>query len=1104
MRRKLNRKLLVRLLAVLAVLITGGHFLHGYQVRRHADLWLRQAGAAREHGDLGSRLEYLSRYLAFRPDDTDALLDYGLALEHLGPSFRTRWQALAIVEQVHLRRPNSLEVRRHLVRLTLGLGRLAEAQVHLKELLAASPENGDLEYLLGRCREGTGDYAGAAAWYEKAIRHAPTQIAAYERLADVLQHRLQETTRAAEVLDHMVAANEQSFQAHLIRARFARVRQAPEQMAPDIARARQLAPDNPEVLQAVAELASLQGKPEEAQGFLRQGLTAHPRHAGLYLALAELEVQDHRLDDAVACLRRGLAVLPKQTDLLHALADLLLRQNQREQAAEVIARLARAGSPLARAGYWEARLRMHDRQWTEAARLLEQARVPLAVTPDWLKPVELALGQCAEQLGDRDRQLAAYRRAVALDPASAPARHGLGITLLEAGRVSEAVGELWQLVRLPGAPPDAWIALARACVLRNRQLAPERRDWQEVDRALEQATHRAGESVPVLLVRAEALAARGQLERARELLEQARDRQPEQVALWTALARLAEGRGDLSSAGRILDDAHRRLGDGIALRRERLHYLERSGGVRLRQDLLELERGLDKFPVLEKDGLLWELAEAHSRHGDLAEAERIAKYLAEQQPHDLRCRVLLIDLALQSGHEADLERLLADVRRIEGEDGAQWRLGEAARLLLRARQGDRQGLIRARAYLAEAARRRPDWARIPLMEAVVDELDGNQERAIQDYQRAQDLGDRQPAVARRLAQLLYERRRYGEADRALHGLENQATLRGPFGKLAAEIALANQDFGRAVDIARRVVAPSARDYRARLWLAHILEAAGRRTEAEETLRATVRQAGAVPETWVALVRLLAAAGQPARADAVIQEMRHHLPPEKISLTLALCDEALGRAEQAAAQYQAALTQCPDEVLVLEKAAAFYLRTEARAKAEPLLRRLLTSALASEEQLAWARRELAIVLAAQGTDAAYREALALVSSDGNEHRESVDDRRARARVLATRPERRREALALLEGTRTAQPLTSEGQRLLAELYETAGARAKARDQWLNLLGTAGQRPEYIAAYVQTLLRWGEVGEAQRWFARLEQIEPQSPRSIALKEALRQAQ
>ncbi len=1096
-RRRLNRKLLGWLLAAVALLVSSGHFLHGYQVRRHADLWRRQASAARDRGDLGSCLEYLGRYLALEPGDTDALLDYGLTLEKLAPSPRTRWQVLAILEQVRTRRPNDNEVRRHLVRLTMSLGRLAEARVYLEELLAASPEDAELEHRAGQCLEATGDYAGAAAWYEKATRHAPGQIASYARLVDLLQHRLHDGPRAAEVLDRMVAANGQSFEAYLLRARFGREHLPPGQIAPDIDRARRLAPDNPDVLQAVAALASLQDKPEEAQSYLRQGLKAHPRHAGLYLALAELEVQSHRPGDAIACLRRGLTALPEHTDLQHALADLLLRQGERAQAGEVIGRLARAGSPLARAGYWEARLRMQDRQWAEAARLLEDARARLAVTPAWLPPVELALGQCYEQLGDHDRRLAAYRRAVELDPASATARHGLGAALLESGRVSEAVGELWQVVRLPGALPDAWTALARALVLGNRQLAPERRDWQEVERILDEAARRTSDPVPVLLVRAEALVAREQPEQARKLLEQARADQPGRMALWTALARLAESRGDLPAARRILEEARQRLGDGIDLRLERLHFLELSGQGRTRQALAGLEEGLEKFPATEQDRLLWELTEAHSRSGNLADAERLAKSLAARQPRDLRSRVLLIDLALRSGIETDLERLLAEVRRIEGEDGAQWRLGEAARLILRARQGDRHDLARARGYLAEAARRRPEWARIPLAEAAVDELEGNRERAIRDYQRAQELGDRQSTVARRLAQLLYERRRYGEADRALRG-------QGEVSRLAAEVALAVGQADRAVNIARRVVAPESRDYRGQLWLAHILEAAGRSAEAERTLRDAVRQSGATPETWLALVRFLAAARQPARVEEVMQDLQRHLNPEEVPLTLALCEEAVGRPERAVGQYQAALAARSEDASILEKAAGFYLRTAAVDKAEPLLRRLLESALATDEQLAWARRQLAFLLAARGAEPAYREALALVEQNLTDRGGSAKDRRAKARVLAARPEQRRAALALLESSLAAEPLTPEDQRLLADLYEAAGDRAKAREQWLDLLGVVGQNPEYLAFYIQTLLRWEEAGEARRWFARLEAAEPQSPRSLAIKHALANAQ
>ena len=69
--------------------------------------------------------------------------------------------------------------------------RYKEAREHLDQLLKASPEDGELEELVGRCLEaeaqsgkpgevGTGDQ-DARSWYEKAIKHAPGRIDAYVR-----------------------------------------------------------------------------------------------------------------------------------------------------------------------------------------------------------------------------------------------------------------------------------------------------------------------------------------------------------------------------------------------------------------------------------------------------------------------------------------------------------------------------------------------------------------------------------------------------------------------------------------------------------------------------------------------------------------------------------------------------------------------------------------------------------------------------------------------------------------------------------------------------------------------------------------------------------
>src|SRR5581483_3300093 len=108
----------------------------------------------------------------------------------------------------------------------------------------------------------------------------------------------------------------------------------------------------------------------------------------------------------------------------------------------------------------------------------------------------------------------------------------------------------------------------------------------------------------------------------------------------------------------------------------------------------------------------------------------------------LRVRLRLFDLALNAGNEPGLAQLLEEIRGIEGE-GALWHYGEAARCTLRIRQGQQEELFAAaRAHLAAVASQRGGWSRLPLLEAELEELDGNAERAVECYQRAIELGNR--------------------------------------------------------------------------------------------------------------------------------------------------------------------------------------------------------------------------------------------------------------------------------------------------------------------------------------------------------------------------
>src|SRR5262249_55598203 len=153
------------------------------------------------------------------------------------------------------------------------------------------------------------------------------------------------------------------------------------------------------------------------------------------------------------------------------------------------------------------------------------------------------------------------------------------------------------------------------------------------------------------------------------------------------------------------------------------------------------------------------------------------------------------------------------------------------------------------------------------------------------YQQAIERGEGRVQTVRRLVLLLVERSRYPEAALVLRHVEDQP-LPDDLARLGAEVALAVQDFPRAVSFAAQAVPVATRDHRQGIWLAHVLAAAGQPAEAEEVLRRTVDLAAGVPDAWVALVQHLVRTRQPKAAAVVLQRLQQELAPARRPLTLA--------------------------------------------------------------------------------------------------------------------------------------------------------------------------------------------------------------------------
>ncbi len=1092
MKRRLNARFLVCLLVPVALLGGGVHVLHGYQVRRNARDLLWQANWAEEHGRPGPAAKYLGLYLGFVPSDTDALAKWGQILHKLAASREEQLRAFLVLEQVLRREPGRHELRRQQAARAMELERFTDAREHLERLLKeTAPDDGQLEQLLGRCHEAAKDFDKAAEWLTAAVRHAPHHVEAYVGLADVLRRRLNQPKRADEVMDALVAANPKAFRAFLARGLYWQEHGAPERARADVSRARDLAPEHADVLLAAADLARLDKDYDAARAALRHCLDLHPHHPLIVQALARVEVEAGRPAEAIACLRRELRTLPEraQPELRWALADLLIEQG--EDAGEVIERLRQDGLPVAQLDFLTARAAAQKGEWGKASKTLERIRSELLRWPQLTKQADLLLGRCYAQLGDADQQYAAFHRAVSLDASWEPAFLGMASALAAMGKTEEAL-EVYG--KLAAKMPSVRLVVARLLILKNLRLPRARQDWRQVDQALDEAARVTPEAVEIHVLRAEALAARGEYERGAALLRDAQARHARELALWVSLAGLAERQNRWDEAQAVLDEAERHGGDTVGLRVARSRHWAGRGGAAARPALAKLAEGVEKFSVHDQRKLLHAVAEDFARLGETGAAGRLWGRLAEQQPNDLTVKLRLFDLALQAKDEAALTRLVEDIRRVEGADGTLWRYGKVCLLIWQARRGAKETLDEARDLLALITARRPAWPRGPVCEGEISELKGDAQAAVRAYQRAVELGERNPLVIRRAVQLLFEHRRFLEADQLIQKLPEQAVLSADLRRLTAEISLRMNDYGRALSLAQKAVADQSKDYRDYVWLGQVLWAADRGAEAEPVLRRAVELAGNVPDAWVALIQYLARTGQQEKAEAALREARDKLRREQAPLALAQCYEAVNRPDQALELYRTALAAHPEDIATLRGVASFYLRQGRADDARPHLEKTIALRVKSPEDAAWARRILAIVYATSDDYQRSHQALAILGILDDAGRsdpradESPEDLRAKAMVLAAQKTRvqRRAAIRLLEHLGSRQPLNPDDQFLLAQLYESVEDWPKAHQHLLSLLAAHSEKALYLTHYTRALLRRGETAEAEVWLNKLRRL------------------
>lgn len=1237
-RRRLNLKVLFILLGVGLVFAVGVHFLHGYQVKQNATALLDRAHKAQDAGQLREAVELYGSYLAFRPTDDQALADYGLALRKLAGNKDGRLivRAVSILEQAVRRNPDRHDLRREIVDGYLVLNEPQLARDHIRILLKeAAPDDPHLEALLGRALQAEAEFRESSAWYFRSLRHGPPVPATYQALTLLLRDRLAEickkeegrpnetteekhrrlepqlmlaspsvgvfavdptnlgslacvpmaalhakfsaTPPAERQMDLLVAANHSDYQSHLARWRYRRAMGLPD-FGGDLANAHKLAPEAADVLLALVEAKQDERDYAGARDLLREGIQRFPTDPRMYDLLVSLEQRTGRQAEAIAVADQGLKALAEadQLSLLLTLSDVLIDVGKVERASDIVGELEKKKykdvirAPLT---YLRGRLLLHHGQLAQAAHLLEEARPGLASSPVLAVNVNLYLARCYEQLGNPDQQLNASRRAVEASPMLVVPRLQLAAAHLNTGALDEARKHYEVVSHLPLSR----LMLVQVMFLKNLRLEERNRNWVQVDEAIQALVRDMPHSGDLALLQARVLAARGEVDAARQVLAEAlRDwpndlpqwatcptledalrarpndlpewancrtlevalggrvnefndlpewancptldeglrARPKNVPLWDALANLVEWKRNWERAAQVIDQAEKAVGDTAEVRQMRIRHWSRRRAPESVARLTQFGQGLERYTPEERQNLRNLLTSGCLALGEPAKALEYLALVAEEQPNDVPSRVTLFELALRQEKEAVMRRAIEELRKIESADGTWWRYCDALRLLAEARRQEKtEDFHEVVGHIRELSGKRPNWGRVPLLEADLAELKKDYDQAIEKYSLAMRFGERRPEVIRRQIALLKLKGRYPEIEPLLRLLPEELAVESGLGRELAEAMLRREDNDskkKGLEFARRAVTTS-NEVSDLLWLSERLWQAGEREEAVEPLKQAVKQSPRKPEPWIALVQYYitmsrladaaAAKGYRADAKATIEQASKELPEDQRSLTLAQCYEQLGPEGKARAEsylseaYQAR----PDDLLVLRAMGGFQMRVGQPEKAMEYFRKIIAQPKVPDEALSWARRSLALALAAGRQRKQLDNAIELLDQNLKAFGNRAEDVRSKAMVLTGIPTRRQEAIVLLDGLVQRQQATVSDRFLLAQLYERVGNWPRAKEHLLRTVNSVeGEKnAEYLAGYISGLIKRGEAGEAAGYLERLEKLEPGTARTLELR-------
>ena len=991
-------------------------------------------------------------------------------------------------------------------------------------LIEADPDDAEAYVSLGQALALDSQPKEARAKLEECIERHPEHVPAYVALSEVLHRPETDAPEAADALmDTMVENNRDDPDAYVERSRYymrlgdtKADAESLEAVDADVRRAVELDPEGKETLIYAARYearrhALLKDKDavasaehlELARGYATRAAEAHPDSTEATSFLAQLDSYSGNRDEARDRLDAGLKDKPLDPSLLLQRADIYLAENDVVNLRRSIADMRRAGVRSDQVDLYEARALMLEGEWLKARDLLARIRPRLIRTQSNPEQIDLLIGSCYLNLGQRDRALASFKSARDLVGDGDAKRlmtveTTLAASLIQAGKMDEGIS-LYR--RLSRASVTARRALVSALIQQQGAKPKERREWSEIERLLASLEEEGDNSLGVQMSRVEMLSQQGRTDEAFAVLDAVRAAHPEETQVWVALSRFQARYASPQKGLEVLDQARAQLpaSSHAALLDMEIRIMMALPTEEVLQRLPELEKKVSAQDTAFQPSLFELLGQAYGSKGDNEGMVRLFRRQAELQGNNVKVRTNLLTIARATDDTELAAEMVGQLKEILGSNSPTVRRIEAEDIVtaIAKEELSTTELDRARRLVDGIEAERPDWVVVPRLRGEIERLDGNVDRAIANYQRALELGENNPKVGRVLLGLLTQQQRLDEIDEVLEWLRARGADEG-LGKISAMNTL-HQDATNVEEALPQFEAAvkDSTDFRDYLALGGLRQRAGKPVEAEAAFRQAVELDGSAPGAVEGLVRFLASVNRTADAEAVIREANGKLPSDVLASTTARCYELIGDQGNAESHYLKAIDDASDKTIAREDLAKFYRRIGQNDKLATAIDQIIQAGADENNEramasLRWARLVKAGIIAAGNNFRTTSEALALIEQNKVDGELDAQNKAVKARILAARSDQqsRKEAVALYEEVFEGRNPSSVERITLARLYELTGQWSRCRDVMFAAMSDDPNNQKVISLYIEMSMRHREFADVKLFIDRLEGLAPDS--------------